>query len=93
MEEKEQVLGHLVRTVVTQPKELLSAPTLLPRPDDDATQPFSSRLWQMCQQVQRGYEAPSTVQELNHLLNSPNIALIPLHVVRSWPKWIGGGQS
>ena len=77
-EEKEQVLGHVQRTVVTQPKELLSAPTVSAAElDDDATQPFSSRLWQMRQQVQRGYEALSTVQELNHLLNSSNITADP----------------
>jgi len=36
--------------------------------------PFATRLWGMRVAVQRGYEALYTVQELQHLLNTPMIA-------------------
>ena len=62
-EEKEKVLGHVVRSVVTQPRELLQAPTLSSAElDNDATKPFETKLWQMRQQVQNGYESLSTVR-------------------------------
>lgn len=71
-EEREKVLGHNVKSDFSKPKEVLSVPTLseIFNPDDEnATEnggiariPYSSRLWNMRQAVQRGYEALYTVQ-------------------------------
>mgnify|MGYP006076949081 CR=1 FL=1 len=67
------------RTNVSQPRELLSVPTLADAAKDgeDITAPFASTLWAMRAQVQRGYEALSTVKELNTLLRSSNVAADP----------------
>ena len=66
------------RTNVNQPRELLSVPTLADvSRDGEFTAPFASKLWEMRAQVQRGYEALSTVKELNTLLRSSNVAADP----------------
>ena len=83
------MLGHVVRSNAAAPKVLMSVPSLSTvRAADNASEetsdrttstsdgglPFTSKLWTMRLQVQRGYEALSTVQELNHLLRSSNIS-------------------
>ena len=82
------MLGHVVRSNAATPKALMSVPNLSTVRAVDATigdssdnagssggsQPFTSKLWTMRIQVQRGYEALNTVQELNHLLRSSNIS-------------------
>lgn len=92
-EDDNQVLGHVVRSNAATPKVLMSVPSLSTvRAADNASEetsdhttstsdgglPFTSKLWTMRLQVQRGYEALSTVQELNHLLRSSNISSDPL---------------
>jgi hypothetical protein len=84
-EEKEQVLGHLQRSDVSRPKEQLSIPSWQDLDDADGENgegmlrvPFASRLWNMRQAVQRGYQALYTVQELNHLLQAPMVAGNPV---------------
>lgn len=79
-EEKEQVLGHRIKSEVSRPRELLSLPTLqdldFDLNDDEEVEwraPFTSRLWSTRLAVQRGYEALFTVQELQYLLTSPLI--------------------
>ena len=84
-EEDNKVLGHVPRTNVATPKALLSIPKLSNMDNTNAAlhdgapavEPFTSNLWRMRSQVQRGYEALSTVQELNHLLRSSNISADP----------------
>lgn len=90
-EEKEQVLGHQVRTDFSKPREVLSMPTLseldLAGDMDDETgegggnseykPPFTSRLWTIRAAVQRGFHALYTVQELHHLLSSPVVVSSP----------------
>ncbi len=72
-EEREQVLGHLTRSDAHKPKTLLSVPVA----ENCLDKPFSTKLWIMRQQVQKGYEALGMVQELNHLLRSSNISSDP----------------
>ena len=79
-EDENKVLGHVVRSNAATPKALMSVPSMsvshATNADDTqkCAQPFTSNLWTMRQQVQRGYEALNTVQELNHLLRSSNIS-------------------
>ena len=90
-EEKEQVLGHMQRSDISRPRELLSVPNWQDLADQDGgdldggdggafRMPFVSRLWNMRQAVQRGYEALYSLQELNHLLLSPAVAVNPMAV-------------
>lgn len=89
-EEKEQVLGHMERSDISRPRQLLSVPNwqdVADQQDNDLDgadaafrMPFVSRLWNMRQAVQRGYEALYTLQEINHLLLSPLVAGNPIAV-------------
>jgi len=92
-EEKEQVLGHMQRSDINRPRELLSVPNWQDLADQEAgdldggdggggafRMPFVRRLWNMRQAVQRGYEALYSLQELNHLLLSPAVAVNPMAV-------------
>jgi hypothetical protein len=88
-EEKEQVLGHMERSDINRPRHLLSVPNWQDVADQQDNEldgdsafrmPFVSRLWNMRQAVQRGYEALYTLQELNHLLLSPLVAGNPMAV-------------
>lgn len=86
-EEKEQVLGHRIRSDVSRPRELLSLPSGMQdleyfdlNDEDDLVEwkaPFTSRLWSTRLAVQQGYEALYTVQELQYLLTSPLIQANP----------------
>jgi hypothetical protein len=79
-EERERVLGHNTKADFTRPKEVLSVPTLndVFNNDDDVDgnvrAPYATRLWNMRQAVQRGYNALYTVQELQYLLDTPVVA-------------------
>lgn len=77
-EEKQQVLGHNVKSNVARPREVLSMPSLSELMSEENSNdngisrvPYSSRLWNMRQAVQKGYEALYTVQELQYLLHTP----------------------
>jgi hypothetical protein len=82
-EEKEQVLGHTQKADVTRPKESLSIPSYADLDQDDIDgsgfkAPFCTRLWNMRQAVQSGYDALYSVQELTHLLQTPMVANNPI---------------
>jgi len=84
-EEKEKVLGHVVKSDISRPKEMLNVPSINDiynnqfldslndneNMDSSIKQPYSSRLWNMRLAVQKGYEALYTVQELQYLLHTP----------------------
>lgn len=66
-----QVLGHVVRSDIHKPRELLALPKFDELDSDDGEDdqnelksPFSSKLWSIRVAVQRGYEALFTVQVL-----------------------------
>jgi len=82
-EEKEQVLGHTQKSDVTRPKESLSIPSYSDLDQDELDgsgfkAPFCTRLWNMRQAVQSGYDALYSVQELTHLLQTPMVASNPI---------------
>jgi len=80
-EEKEKVLGHLTKSDASKPRSVLSISlgndNEMRRDKDkdhgEIRYPFATRLWGMRLAVQRGHEALSTVQELQHLLSQPVI--------------------
>ncbi len=80
-EEKEKVLGHLTKSDASKPRSVLSISliddTEMKRTRDEDQKElrhlFATKLWGMRLAVQRGHEALSTVQELQHLLSQPVI--------------------
>jgi hypothetical protein len=78
----EVVLGHMPRTNVNTPREMLAVPRLSDVIGGDGDSnlnnvPFTTRLWSMRQAVQKACHAMYTVQELQFLLKDPRIAFDP----------------
>ena len=84
-EEKEKVLGHLTKSDASKPRSVLSMSSINDVEIEKSEVadvgeyriPFTTRLWGMRLAVQRGHEALSTVQELQHLLSQPVIMSSP----------------
>lgn len=74
-EKTEQVLGHVAKSEVSRPRELLSLQIADEDEDPDASgrTPFTGRAWGVRAAVQRGFEALYAFQELQIMLRVPSV--------------------